>query len=57
MAVTLVEKWEPRELMLSSIAGQFLCFSVITILLQFAEIGGETGSRLESASNAFFFPL
>ncbi|KAL3448294.1 general substrate transporter [Aspergillus insuetus] len=57
MAVPLVDRWGRRGLMLSSTAGQFACFLIITILLRFAETSGETESRSRfgSASIAFFF--
>ncbi|PYI32180.1 general substrate transporter [Aspergillus indologenus CBS 114.80] len=54
MAVPLVEKWGRRGLMLSSTAGQFMCFLIITILLSYADTLAD-GSKYGSASIAFFF--
>ncbi|KAI5465277.1 general substrate transporter [Mariannaea sp. PMI_226] len=54
VAVTLVEKWGRRGLMLVSTFGQFLTFLIITILLRYAE-NSENGDRYGSASIAFFF--
>ncbi|KAH6898089.1 general substrate transporter [Thelonectria olida] len=54
VAVTLVEKWGRRGLMLISTFGQFLTFLIITILLRFAE-NSENGDSYGTASIAFFF--
>jgi MFS family permease len=51
LAVPLVEKIGRRGLMLSSTAGQMLCFLIITVLLKF----GENNNSIATASIAFFF--
>ena len=51
MAVTLIERFGRRGLMLLSTFGQFVCFLIITILLRFAEID----RQYATASVAFFF--
>ncbi|KAL7660585.1 hypothetical protein ACMYSQ_000039 [Aspergillus niger] len=51
VAVTMVERFGRRGLMLLSTFGQFVCFLIITILLRFADID----SRYATASVAFFF--
>ncbi|CAI6101011.1 unnamed protein product [Clonostachys chloroleuca] len=54
IAVTLVERWGRRGLMLLSTLGQFLSFLIITILLSLAE-SQTNGEPYASASIAFFF--
>lgn len=54
IAVTLVEKWGRRGLMLLSTFGQFLSFLVITILLRYSSNTG-SGEKTATASIAFFF--
>lgn len=54
LAVTVVERWGRRGLMLVSTFGQFLTFLIITVLLRFAETA-EDGDKYGTASIAFFF--
>lgn len=54
LAVTLVERWGRRGLMLFSTFGQFLSFLIITILLSFAQSDPDS-KKYGSASIAFFF--
>ncbi|KAJ8116903.1 hypothetical protein ONZ43_g4331 [Nemania bipapillata] len=54
VAVTLVERWGRRGLMLISTAGQMLAFLVITILLRFASISADS-VEIGKAAVAFFF--
>lgn len=54
IAVTLIERWGRRGLMLLSTLGQFLSFLIITILLSLAE-SQTNGEPYASASIAFFF--
>lgn len=54
LAVTVVERWGRRGLMLVSTLGQFFTFLVITILLRYSGPSG-LGQRLGEASIAFFF--
>ncbi|KAL8339115.1 hypothetical protein RB598_007432 [Gaeumannomyces tritici] len=54
-AVTLVEKWGRRGLMMLSTAGQLVSFLAITILLRFAERGEEDGSGRGPATASIFF--
>lgn len=55
-AVTLIEKWGRRGLMMLSTAGQLVSFLAITILLRFAEGGQEDGfGRGPATASIFFF--
>lgn len=54
-AVTMIERFGRRGLMLLSGFGQFVSFLVITILLRFAETDTESNKAYGSASVAFFF--
>lgn len=54
VAVTLVDKWGRRGLMLTSTFGQFVSFLVITILLRYSSNTG-SGEKAATASIAFFF--
>ncbi|KAL4763167.1 sugar porter family MFS transporter [Aspergillus foveolatus] len=55
IAVTMIERFGRRGLMLLSGSGQFVSFLVITILLRFAETDTDTDKAYGSASVAFFF--
>lgn len=55
IAVTMIERFGRRGLMLLSGSGQFVFFLVITILLRFAETDTDTDKAYGSASVAFFF--
>ncbi|GAW15575.1 hypothetical protein ANO14919_049890 [Xylariales sp. No.14919] len=54
LAITLIERWGRRALMLLSTAGQFLSFLIITILLRSASVATNS-EELGKAAIPFFF--
>ena len=54
--LSLEQRWGRRKMMIYASIGQALSYLLITILLQYNELPGYTGSKqVASASVAFFF--